>query len=106
MDVLLEGGPQRPQLPQAQRGVLGGTCNAAAPTTLNSRPQASANPSPSLFRGLLRRDARAACPTSRSPQNTTGAARIGAVEDRRRTLLRFRSGRKVDLAGAPAGARP
>ena len=45
-DVLLEGGPQRPQLPQAQRGMLGGTCNAAAPTTLNSRPQASANPSP------------------------------------------------------------
>ena len=45
-DVLLEGGPQRPQLPQAHRGMLGGTCNAAAPTTLNSRPQASANPSP------------------------------------------------------------
>src|SRR5437667_11479571 len=67
--VLLEGGPQRPQIPQAQRGMLGGTCNAAAPTTLNSRPQASANPSPSLLRGLVRRDARAACPTSRSPHS-------------------------------------
>src|SRR5438105_10521644 len=92
--VLLEGGPQRPQLPQPQRGMLGGTCNAAAPTTLNSRPQASANPSPSLLRGLVRRDARAACPHVAIPADrdirSAAGARVGCASE---TSLRSLGGR-------------
>ena len=70
-NVLLEGGPQRPQpLKLTEECPVERATQRLRPPSTRA-PQASADPSPSLLRGLLRRDARAACPTSRSPHSAT-----------------------------------